>query len=252
MRVQRYNNEAERNSRKAFTLIELLVVIAVIALLMSIMLPALRKAKESARSVVCRTRLKQLGLAIQLYAQDNDDEIVTQDWHNPRIREDYWYVRISKYLDNVGSDSKLGQFMRCPAGQAVKDYGKEFSFSWTAVDYALKSWPKETETTGSSIVYIPHRLSELRQPASFATVFDFFYGSKETGPLAGGTVFRSKWDGMVNNPDKPEYREAIFRHTNRINIVFADASVVSIKAEIDQADGYRLETPDWERDMHQE
>ena len=86
MRVQRTNYNVPRTSRKAFTLIELLVVIAVIALLTSVLLPALRKAKQSAQSMVCRTRLKQMGVAIHLYAQDNDDEIVTQDWHTPRIR----------------------------------------------------------------------------------------------------------------------------------------------------------------------
>lgn len=55
---------------RAFTLIELLVVIAIIALLLSVVLPSLRLAKEKAKEIVCRAHLKQLGLAATTYAQD--------------------------------------------------------------------------------------------------------------------------------------------------------------------------------------
>ena len=60
----------------AFTLIELLVVIAIIAILAAMLLPALSKARKAARSSTCLSNLKQLGMAIQLYAGDNDDVIV--------------------------------------------------------------------------------------------------------------------------------------------------------------------------------
>ncbi len=63
-------------SKKGFTLIELLVVIAIIALLLSIMMPSLRLAKQSAKGVVCRSNLKQLALASVLYAEDNNGEVV--------------------------------------------------------------------------------------------------------------------------------------------------------------------------------
>jgi prepilin-type N-terminal cleavage/methylation domain-containing protein/prepilin-type processing-associated H-X9-DG protein len=62
---------------KGFTLIELLVVVAIIAVLVSILLPALTRTRENARSAVCLSNLKQTGNASLMYAQDNNDALAT-------------------------------------------------------------------------------------------------------------------------------------------------------------------------------
>ncbi len=68
---------------KAFTLIELLVVVAIIAVLVSMLLPALKSAREQGRSVQCLSNLKQIGLAVNLYADDYTDILVPSNIKGP-------------------------------------------------------------------------------------------------------------------------------------------------------------------------
>lgn len=60
---------------RALTLIELLVVIAIIAILAAILFPVFAQAREKARQTACLSNLKQVGLAVQMYAQDYDENI---------------------------------------------------------------------------------------------------------------------------------------------------------------------------------
>ncbi len=80
--------------RQGFTLIELLVVIAIIAVLMGILLPALSYVRKQARSSACQSNLRQLCLAMNLYAQDYDDRTMPFS----HTAGQYWFHQLAPYL----------------------------------------------------------------------------------------------------------------------------------------------------------
>src|SRR3954465_12583972 len=84
--------------RRAFTLIELLVVIAIIAILASLLLPALAKAKAMTRGAVCISNLRQWAQAMQLYVTDNNDYLPPEGTGNTLNQQTGWYVQLPKQV----------------------------------------------------------------------------------------------------------------------------------------------------------
>jgi len=86
------------NTKKAFTLIELLVVNAIIALLVSILLPSLKTAKELARQVVCLSNNKQVGVLFAYYAEDNKGLVPPFGPNVPGNMPNQWFMQLIPYV----------------------------------------------------------------------------------------------------------------------------------------------------------
>ncbi len=96
--------------KRGFTLIELLVVISIISLLIAILMPALAGARSSARSIVCGSQLRQVGIALNAYAADNDSNFPRlqwkQDFHSGKAWAPWFYSLVKgEYL--TGMESRM-------------------------------------------------------------------------------------------------------------------------------------------------
>jgi prepilin-type N-terminal cleavage/methylation domain-containing protein len=102
--------------KKGFTLIELLVVIAIIAMLLSVLVPGLKKAKDHARKVICKSNLHQWGILFQMYLNDNNGKFM------PEAEEDFatgrymWVVALMPYHNTP-------EIRLCPAASRTEAEG---------------------------------------------------------------------------------------------------------------------------------
>jgi len=97
--------------RKAFTLVELLVVISIIALLLSILMPALSKVRDQARTVICKSQMSQWGQYTFLYAHDNDNKLCYLGSGDSTVEPYFWFDKLGAYI----SEKKVKEGIYAPA-----------------------------------------------------------------------------------------------------------------------------------------
>ena len=192
---------------KTFTLIELLVVIAIIAILASMLLPALNRARDTAKKIKCAGQLKTLGTYLILYTQDCDGYV--HEYKTPDPRNRYWCDTNSgdsycvRYLGMKYNDYlKPGNKLDCPCERA--DGEKQGIGGWIYINYGYNIEPW---------MYKP-KLTMIKKPSTLACYVDCM-----------NAMAVVSWRGRYTGSDwanREDYRGAWWGHLGGTNIVFFD------------------------------
>lgn len=124
--------------KNAFTLIELLVVVSIIALLVSILIPSIAKAKKQAEASVCLSNLRQIGFGANFYAENNDGYLPRGDWQY------VWFELFMPYLDqedaSASGDYRNVEIYLCPSFPRTGFGYNNISNSKQTVTYVINAW----------------------------------------------------------------------------------------------------------------
>jgi prepilin-type processing-associated H-X9-DG protein/prepilin-type N-terminal cleavage/methylation domain-containing protein len=214
-------------SRRAFTLVELLVIIAIIAILAAMLLPALGRARENAKTAACANNLKQLGLAIAMYGEEFG--IYPPGYTGP---SDFTFL-LSSYLGATalvyGQENQRSRVVECPS-RTIKPSSLTANYSAhprVMVHSAYGDTPRKYGTLlrPTEILLVADAM-QFPDGRALATLVD------TAGILADGLTANTEnvvpvgldMDGITSGVGDLRYR-----HAGRANLLFADGHLGSIR-----------------------
>lgn len=210
----------DKRSLKAFSLIELLVVISIVALLISIVLPALGSARQTALTVKCLSNLRQVGIASQLYIQEYNGYTV------PIEAPVHWYrnkdfralLSMEREQGSYNSSDGWPEELNCPT------VGDHFPTEWFArkIFGINRTTIPETEGAGGTNGYQSIFISKVSSPTEVV----MFADSNSHTTFQAKADYTRYWDvtGELIGPEGGSYGIVSYRHNsgNNANFLFFD------------------------------
>jgi prepilin-type N-terminal cleavage/methylation domain-containing protein/prepilin-type processing-associated H-X9-DG protein len=219
--------------RHGFTLVELLVVIGIIAVLISLLLPALNAARAQAQAVACASNLKQVYVGMLPYSNDNRGWLPACQMQQPATPNDY--IGFNRLLSGVVGSSgfKAGaiylrnpRIFLCPAhldGQIERgSYGLNKRMIY---ELNPEQWVSPTYSAVSPFTWNHYNLHRTKYPVEMYLVSEM--GNNSTEMIWANLTFQ--------------------RHRNRLNMLYADGHVASLGVKDCKSDAINWRLPWWNR-----